>query len=137
MEQTPDPEHFSGEVVGMHSLGGRHHPDLFNDDPLAEEGSHVERVMVQLRKKRASLTSVLPAVAELEEWRKARIRRLHGPGFHVGASFEDSILRQVESLEWKMRTMRPQNQGWIPPNQVSGLKFLMLKCDRIILYVGR
>ena len=111
MEQTPDPEHFSGEVVGMHSLGGRHHPDLFNDDPLAEEGSHVERVMVQLRKKRASLTSVLPAVAELEEWRKARIRRLHGPGFHVGASFEDSILRQVESLEWKMRTMRPQNQG--------------------------
>ena len=59
----------------MPSLGGRHHPDLCNDDPVAEERSHVERVMVKLRKKRASLA----AVAELEEWRKAQIRGLHGP----------------------------------------------------------
>ena len=59
----------------------------------------------------------------LEQWRVARIKNLHGPGFEVGPSYEDAFLKQIDSTEWKRRAP----VDWIPPTQIDEI---VRQCDK-------
>ena len=64
---------------------------------------------------RSLLASGQPAQSSpVEGWRATNIRRLHGPGFEVGESYEQSLLQQVQSQTWRNRT----SSEWVPPTQV-------------------
>ena len=64
-----------------------------------------------------------PSTAVGLDWRASRISRLHGPGFEVGASYEESFMRQIASNEWKTRARGPPTQMWLPPVQVNSTCF--------------
>jgi hypothetical protein len=63
-------------------------------------------------------------------WRATRLKNLHGPGFVVGPSYEESFLNQCQSSEWQQKS----TPEWIPPNQVDEL---VRRCEEQVIKARR
>lgn len=101
-----------------------------SDLDFLEQHSPPGQVVHMADRSDSSSTQGTALTMNQSSWRATRLKNLHGPGFVVGPSYEESFLNQCQSSEWQQKS----TPEWIPPNQVDEL---VRRCEEQVIKARR